>query len=98
MSVNCIGDNLFTCQSLVYRVNWLRAKARKERWEEEIELVRCEMDWTVNCFQHHERIWRERAEGADGPGHRAYAWKQWAMWNEWVGMAETRFNVLKEIE
>ena len=61
---------------LVYRVNWLRAKARKERWEEEIELVRSEMDWTLNCFQHHEKEWKQRAKEAKSPGCVAYAWRQ----------------------
>ena len=31
-----------------------------------MELVTNEMDWTVNCFQYHERIWEGRADRADG--------------------------------
>ncbi|KAG2130738.1 hypothetical protein DEU56DRAFT_757809 [Suillus clintonianus] len=30
-----------------YRVNWLKAKARWQRWEEELRLVQHEMGWTV---------------------------------------------------
>ncbi len=32
---------------LVYRVSWLRAKARFSRWSEELQLVESEMKWTV---------------------------------------------------
>ena len=79
----------------VYRVNWLRAKARKERWEEEMELVESEMGWTANCFWHHERIWRQIAEEARGPGHKAYAWKQSSTWARWAKTAENTFKALK---
>ena len=81
---------------LVYRVNWLRAKARKERWEEEMELVAREMDWTVNCFEHYEAIWKGRAEAAESAGKGAYAWKQGSMWERWAKMARDRFGDIKE--
>ncbi|KAG1901611.1 uncharacterized protein F5891DRAFT_979428 [Suillus fuscotomentosus] len=32
---------------LVYRVHWLKAKARWQRWEEELSLVQHEMGWTL---------------------------------------------------
>jgi hypothetical protein len=82
----------------VYRVNWLRAKARKERWEEEIELVVSEMGWTIKCFQYHERVWRERAEKMEGPGHIAYAWKQSSIWGKWAKRAEETFGGLEGSE
>ncbi|KAG2358386.1 hypothetical protein BDR07DRAFT_1295041 [Suillus spraguei] len=31
-----------------YRVNWLKAKARWRRWEEELTLTRHEMQWTIS--------------------------------------------------
>ncbi|KAG2108609.1 uncharacterized protein F5147DRAFT_799314, partial [Suillus discolor] len=34
-----------------YRVNWLKAKARWQRWEEELRLVQHEMGWTVCVYQ-----------------------------------------------
>ena len=49
-----------------------------------MELVESEMGWTANCFWHHERIWRQIAEEARGPGHIAYAWKQSSTWARWV--------------
>jgi len=83
---------------LVYRVNWLRAKARKERWEEEVELVKSEMDWTVNCFKKKERVWEEIAEAAERGGHRAYAWKQSSVWGEWATMAASTFKSSKGVQ
>ena len=99
--------SVFLCLSLgyynsdnctVYRVNWLHAKARKERWEEEMELVMSEMNWTVNCFCHHERVWKQRAEEAKSPGHMAYAWKQSQTWGKWARVAEDTFGGLKVAE
>lgn len=84
-----------TKQGLVYRVNWLRAKARKERWEEEMKLVRKEMDWTVNCFKFKAKLWKEMAEGAKKEGHRAYGWKQNWMWETQVKTAAATFESLK---
>ena len=81
--------------SPVYRVNWLRAKARKERWEEEIELVGKEMEWTTRCFQYHEEIWNRRAEKAEGVGQKAYAWKQSSAWGNWAVTANDTFRVLQ---
>lgn len=79
---------------IVYRVNWLRAKARKERWEEEVELVKSEMRWTVNCFEYHERIWDKRAEEAKSEGQMAYAWKQKSTWGRWTKAAKDTFGAL----
>jgi len=81
----------------VYRVNWLCAKARKERWEEELELVASEMDWTVNCFEYHERMWEQRADEAKSPGKIAYAWKQRSTWGKWAKTAKDTFGALERI-
>ena len=80
--------------SIVYRVSWLRAKARKERWEEEIELVGREMEWTVRSFRRQEKVWRQRADRAKGSGQKAYAWKQSSTWGEWAAVANDTFGAL----
>jgi len=36
-----------------------------------------------------------KAEKAEYPGHKAYAWKQRSTWNEWAKAAEIRFGALK---
>ena len=33
---------------LVYRVNWFHAKAAQDRWDEEIELLTAEFQWTID--------------------------------------------------
>ncbi|KAG1743586.1 uncharacterized protein EDB91DRAFT_1080989 [Suillus paluster] len=40
-----------------YRVNWLKAKARWQRWEEELCLVQHEMGWTLSWFKHEQEEW-----------------------------------------
>ncbi|KIK80875.1 hypothetical protein PAXRUDRAFT_157435, partial [Paxillus rubicundulus Ve08.2h10] len=35
-----------------YWGHWLRAKALKNRWEEEVELLRAEGKWTINPFDY----------------------------------------------
>ena len=62
-----------------------------------MELVKNEMDWTVNCFHHHERIWKQRAEEVTSPGHIAYAWKQSSTWGKWARTAEDVFGALKDV-
>ncbi|KAI6143498.1 hypothetical protein EDD17DRAFT_1497422 [Pisolithus thermaeus] len=34
----------------VYRIHWLRAKAGKDRWEEEESLLTSEFQWVINYF------------------------------------------------
>src|SRR6202041_46615 len=74
-----------TEEGTVYRVNWLRAKARFKRWEEEHNLVRHEMVWTVKYFKNMQWEWEgrrnrvnENREGATGL--TAYAAKQTSLW------------------
>ena len=59
---------------------WLRAHARKARWDEELELVRFEMECTVRSFRRKAEDWEKwRALGSTA-GHIAYANRQRAMW------------------
>src|SRR5882724_11856073 len=45
----------------VYRVNWLRAKAWMDRWQEEATLVQKETRWMHLWLDYHRNIWEERA-------------------------------------
>lgn len=65
------------------RVEWARAKARKTRWEEEVNLLREEMRRVLRYLEWEGTTWDERAvvvtEGAEEAtqaGRRAYAKKQ----------------------
>ena len=69
---------------VVYRISWLRAKARHARWEEEVSRVTHEMQWVISWFQTSEKTWMNRfndvkdEESADGL--KCYALKQSHLW------------------
>ncbi|KAG2109049.1 uncharacterized protein F5147DRAFT_652614 [Suillus discolor] len=64
----------------VYRLNWLKAKARWQRWEEELSLVQHEMGWTVGWFRYKKEEWERRYHEATKHGHQAYAQRQVLLW------------------
>ena len=76
---------------LVYRVNWLRSKARVDRWTEEFVTVSHEMTWTVLWFENQIATWSRRAKRSE-KGHKAYAEKQVAMWKMFKGEAKRGFE------
>jgi hypothetical protein len=67
------------------RIEWAKSKARAERWEEEIKLLREEMRRVIEYFSWKAQWWRvqgPRRTDADGyicNGAAAYAAKQAAM-------------------
>ncbi|THU97243.1 hypothetical protein K435DRAFT_662989, partial [Dendrothele bispora CBS 962.96] len=72
--------------STVYKVNYLRAQARWQRWAEELILVKREMEWQVNWFENRKRSWLKRStRGGLSRGGRAYALKEA---NRWGAFAE----------
>lgn len=88
---------------LVYRVNWLRASARFQRWHEEVVLLKHEMVWTVNYFKKQKEIWKLRWQhvdiaGLEGAGLQSYAAKQAAMWDSLASQAKEIFNTCQTVE
>ncbi|KAJ3525420.1 hypothetical protein NMY22_g10585 [Coprinellus aureogranulatus] len=79
----------------LHRVNWLRKKAFRDRWKEEIELLECEMVWIPNYFQYHGRQWRLRAVAA-GRGKACSALKMAAMWDHLRDYAKSKFGAQGE--
>ncbi len=80
---------------IVYRVNWLRARARYYRWKEEITLLEHEMQWVCLYFKWKSRQWegfrlRANQEGLDG--HEAYAYGQVDIWHGMAVRAEMAFR------
>ena len=74
----------------VYRVNWLRAKARMDRWKEEVTLVQNETGWMHLWLEYHRKIWEGRAKESEQEGlkgHACYAWKQVRMWERMANEA-----------
>jgi hypothetical protein len=83
----------------VYRVHWLRAKAQKMRWIEEVQCLQVEMESAVRFFRHQEGVWHAK-EGVinshSQPGHVAWAARQSAMWHSMAIGAELTFSTLLE--
>jgi hypothetical protein len=81
----------------VNRVHWIRARAQNNRWKEEYTLVRYEMQWTVRYYLNHARMWKDRAQSAQGVGDAgatAYAMRKAATWTEFAASAEDQFIVV----
>ncbi|KAJ7450436.1 hypothetical protein FB451DRAFT_1566624 [Mycena latifolia] len=81
------------------RVEWARAHARKERWTEEVMLLREEMRRVLRYLTWQSGWWRERAalrtelSAELAAGVRAYALKQAAWHQRLGGFFRTKWNV-----
>ncbi|KAI0312439.1 hypothetical protein OF83DRAFT_1087012 [Amylostereum chailletii] len=65
------------------RVQWFRAEAEMQRWQEQEEIKQAEFIRTSNTFSGLQRVWTQLAESqpSDFMGHVAYARKKAAMWD-----------------
>jgi hypothetical protein len=61
IQINYINIVMAYRQIPVYRVHWLKAKARRDRWREEQILVASEMEWTELFFRHRASRWKALA-------------------------------------
>ncbi|KAG2100190.1 uncharacterized protein F5147DRAFT_747185 [Suillus discolor] len=78
-----------------YRVNWLQTKALCDRWNEEVVLVKQEMQWSVNFFNHKAKQWRGRRDNAASTGrtgHACYAARQCHIYEELAAHAVDSFQ------
>jgi hypothetical protein len=86
---------LHAYRATVYRVTWLRTKARADRWTEEVTLLKNEMKWTLATFQHRRMIWKRRIEYLEAQngkkGHIAYAWREVKHWDTFINRAKSSF-------
>jgi hypothetical protein len=83
----------------VYRVHWLRAKAQKMRWIEELQCLQVEMGSAVRFFRHQEQFWIAKQniiKTLSRPGHSAWAVRQSAMWSSMATETEFKFKALLE--
>ncbi|KAI0737566.1 hypothetical protein C8Q80DRAFT_1276322 [Daedaleopsis nitida] len=62
------------------RMLWLRALARKRRWEEERKFVLFEMDCIGRFFESQASDWSQLEAASRTPGHAAYAARKKHMW------------------
>ena len=89
-----LNSQTVTHSETVYRVNWLRARARAQRWDEEKAIVRKEMDWVIRTFGYMRKVWETRARdmGGEKPGHKAYAMREAERWQRWIETAKAEFS------
>jgi hypothetical protein len=71
---------------------WLRAKARHERWKEEVMIVENEMTWIKLWFEHQIQVWEDRKKRSTSSGHRVFAAKQVGMWRTFLSDACESFT------
>ncbi|KAK7686643.1 hypothetical protein QCA50_010243 [Cerrena zonata] len=78
----------------LYRVNWLRAKSRRDRWAEELALTRAEMGWTRLFHLHRKNLWLTRANDAatSNPKLQYYARKQAKTWDLLASQADNALS------
>ncbi|KAH6869445.1 hypothetical protein BKA70DRAFT_1379648 [Coprinopsis sp. MPI-PUGE-AT-0042] len=77
----------------VYRVNWVQAKCRMERWKEEHDILQCEMEWILNFFAYKSdqcKAWALMSQ--EKIGYKAYARRQEEMWRLLGVQAEIMFG------
>ena len=72
---------------LVYRVNFLHARAQKERFHEEKVILESEILWTELSFKNRALIWKQRDMGGRS-GLDCYARRQTALWDSMVEHAK----------
>ncbi|KAG1732337.1 hypothetical protein EDB19DRAFT_1640236, partial [Suillus lakei] len=78
-----------------YQVNWLRTKALRDRWNEEVMLVKHEMQWSINFFKHRAKQWlghMRNATSAGLTGHTCYAAQQSHIYDQLAAHAEDSFH------
>ncbi|KAF9222867.1 hypothetical protein BS17DRAFT_707720 [Gyrodon lividus] len=66
-----------------YQVNWLHTKAIKDQWIEEVELIKLEIQWTINFFDSKLRQWENlgiQSQERGAVGHAVYATHQAAIY------------------
>ncbi|KAG2158038.1 uncharacterized protein EDB93DRAFT_1077591 [Suillus bovinus] len=82
------------------RLHWLRAKALRDRWKEELMLVQFEMDWTCNFFLWKATQWGDRMQESFTkrlPGHACYSGRQSRMYSLLAQDAQAAFQHLQTI-
>ena len=86
----------------VFRVSWIRAMSRRDRWKEELAITSHEMVWVILWFQHRATMWRTKASQAanvfdvQSMDLRAYAYRQADNWERLRDTASSDFHKANE--
>jgi hypothetical protein len=85
--------NFLNLKYLVKRVHFLRARALKNRWEEEHILLNYEMQWTVRFFKNKAEKWKVASHYPDiTRGAKAYALRQEFRWKQMAINSDSIFK------
>jgi len=76
----------------------MRARAQKNRWEEELPRTEKEMEWSTRYFMYQRDMWyarRIRVGLQDAPptGHTAYCEEMIFRWEEFARLADTQYRL-----
>jgi hypothetical protein len=63
------------------RIEFTKSRARANRFTEEVELTTVEMGRILQFYSYKSQEWSTRATESQGEGHRAYAYRQAAMYS-----------------
>ena len=78
---------------LVKHVHWLRSRALKDQWHEELILVTHEMQWTVRYFLHKATYWKIAVHSQSmSSGAKLYAHRQQVSWMKLAHNANQLFQ------
>ncbi|KAG1904482.1 uncharacterized protein F5891DRAFT_1183902 [Suillus fuscotomentosus] len=83
-----------------YRVHWLMAKALRNRWREEMLLVKLEMDWTCKFFLWKTTQWGDHMQESlekHLPGHGCYTRRQSQMYSLLAQDVQAAFQDLQNV-
>ncbi|TDL14299.1 hypothetical protein BD410DRAFT_734297, partial [Rickenella mellea] len=73
------------------RVQWFRAMADKDRWQEEVEILEAEFGRCVRSFRRMAAVWGDLARPQTKKGYAAYAWRQASMFGRMEKEAIQKF-------
>ncbi|KAJ3712073.1 hypothetical protein C8R42DRAFT_728368 [Lentinula raphanica] len=74
-------------------VQWFRAEADMERWQEQLEIKHAEFLWLIASFTTHRNAWESLAKSySDSPGHLAYAREHQDMFDSLRVDAEEKYR------
>ncbi|KAK7458894.1 hypothetical protein VKT23_009905 [Stygiomarasmius scandens] len=76
-----------------YRVNYLKAQAEWQRWDEELLLLKKEAIWRVAWFTYHKELWETRAKSTEcGSGLQVHAHQMSLRWEKFALRSEKRLR------
>ena len=76
----------------MYRISWLRAKARKERWQEERILLESEMHWVTNYFKYKSDEWKKLGTQTEDD-KKCCAFGRSELWRHLYNHAKAEFDI-----